>query len=125
MRQYEGAWYSQAAIDRSKVRLQRTGYFEDVEVETPAVPGVPDQVDVVVTFKERSAGQFVFGLGFSQLAGLTFSVAVSQDNFLGTGNSVSVSASTNTFSKNITFGFTDPYFTDDGDRKSTRLNSSH
>src|SRR3546814_17192937 len=102
MRQYEGAWYSQAAIDRSKVRLQRTGYFEDVEVETPAVPGVPDQVDVVVTFKERSAGQFVFGLGFSQLAGLTFSVAVSQDNFLGTGNSVSVSASTNTFSKNIT-----------------------
>src|SRR3546814_7070426 len=84
-----------------------------------------DLVDVVVTFKERSAGQFVFGLGFSQLAGLTFSVAVSQDNFLGTGNSVSVSASTNTFSKNITFGFTDPYFTDDGDRKSTRLNSSH
>lgn len=114
MRQFEGAWYSQAAIDRSKVRLQRTGYFEEVEIETPAVPGVPDQVDVVVTFKERSAGQFVFGLGFSQLAGLTFSVAVSQDNFLGTGNSVSVSASTNTFSKNITFGFTDPYFTDDG-----------
>src|SRR3546814_2011172 len=73
-----------------------------------------DLVDVVVTFKERSAGQFVFGLGFSQLAGLTFSVAVSQDNFLSTGNSVSVSAATNTFSKYITFGVTDPYFTDDG-----------
>jgi len=114
MRQFEGAWYSQAAIDRSKVRLQRTGYFEEVDIETPPVPGVGDQVDVVVSFKERSAGQFVFGLGFSQLAGLTFSVAVSQDNFLGTGNSVSVSASTNTFSKNISFGFTDPYFTDSG-----------
>src|SRR3546814_12040248 len=72
-----------------------------------------DLVDVVVTFKERSAGQFVFGLGFSQLAGLTFSVAVSQDNFLGTANSVSVSASTNTFSKHLTFGFTAPSFTDD------------
>lgn len=114
MRQFEGAWYSQAAIDRSKVRLQRTGYFEDVDIETPPVPGVGDQVDVVVSFKERSAGQFIFGVGFSQLAGITLSIAVTQDNFLGTGNRVAVSASTNTFSKSVSLGFVDPYFTDDG-----------
>jgi outer membrane protein insertion porin family len=114
MRQFEGAWYSQAAIDRSKVRLQRTGYFEEVDIETPPVPGVADQVDVVVSFKERSAGQFIFGLGFSQLAGITTSIAVTQDNFLGTGNRISVAVSNNTFSKSINFGFSDPYFTDDG-----------
>lgn len=114
MRQFEGAWFSQAAIDRSKVRLQRTGYFEEVEIETPPVPGVPDQVDVVVSFKERSAGQFIFGVGFSQLTGVTFQISVSQDNFLGTGNSMSVSASTNVFAKSIAFGFVDPYFTDNG-----------
>jgi outer membrane protein insertion porin family len=56
MRQMEGAWFSQVAIDRSKVRMQRLTYFESVEVETPAVPGTDDQVDVIVTVRERPAG---------------------------------------------------------------------
>src|SRR5690606_9837402 len=60
MRQFENSWYSQAAIDRSKVRLQRLGYFETVEVETPAVPGTGDQVDVVYNVKETNSGSFMF-----------------------------------------------------------------
>ena len=71
MRQFEESWYSQAAIDRSKIRLQRLGYFESVDVETPAVPGTNDQVDVVFNVKETTSGSFVFGLGSSQLSGLT------------------------------------------------------
>ena len=47
MRQFENAWYSQAAIDRSKIRLQRLGYFETVEVETPAVAGTSTLAVVV------------------------------------------------------------------------------
>jgi hypothetical protein len=70
MRQMEGAWFSQAAIDRSRVRMQRLTYFETVTVETPPVPGTDDQVDVIVSVAERPAGSFTVGLGFSQVQGL-------------------------------------------------------
>jgi outer membrane protein insertion porin family len=113
-RQFEGTWYSQAAIDRSKIRLQRLGYFEEVEIETPAVTGEPDKVDVVVTVKERQFGQFQFGLGYSQLFGATIQLSVSQNNFLGSGNRMSVSVQRSGFSRGLSFSFLDPYFTDDG-----------
>ena len=97
MRQFENSWYSQAAIDRSKIRLQRLGYFESVEVETPAVSGSNDQVDVVYNVKETTSGSFVFGLGYSQSYGMTTSVQLSQNNFLGGGNRVSVEASRSSY----------------------------
>lgn len=113
-RQFEGTWYSQAAIDRSKIRLQRLGYFDEVEIETPEVAGEPDKVDVVVTVKERQFGQFQFGLGYSQLYGATIQLSLSQNNFLGSGNRMSVSVQNNSFSKALSFSFLDPYFTDNG-----------
>lgn len=114
MRQFESTWYSQAAIDRSKIRLQRLGYFETVEIETPAVAGTKDQVDVVVTVKERNAGSFVFGIGYSQEGGAVVSVQLSQNNFLGTGNRFGIGLSRNNYSKAINFNYQDPYFTQDG-----------
>lgn len=114
MRQFENTWYSQAAIDRSKIRLQRLGYFESVDVETPAVPGSNDQVDVVYNVKETTSGSFVFGLGFSQAFGVTTSVQLSQNNFLGGGNRVAVEASRSTFQQRYAFSYTNPFFTDDG-----------
>ncbi len=114
MRQFEGMWYSQAALDRSKIRLQRLGYFENIEFETPTVPGSEDQVDVVVSVKERQSGQFVFGLGYSQLAGLITSISVSQNNFFGTGNRVGLTVQNNSYSRRFDFSYLDPYFTDDG-----------
>ena len=113
-RQFEGSWYSQAAIDRSKIRLQRLGHFEEVDIETPAVAGVPDKVDVVVTVKERQFGQFQFGLGYSQVFGTSIQLSLSQNNFLGSGNRVSASVQRNSFSRGLSFSFLDPYFTDDG-----------
>lgn len=114
MRQFEGTWYSQAAIDRSKIRLQRLGYFESVEIETPAVAGEPDKVDVVISVKERQFGQFQFGLGYSQLFGATIQLSLSQNNFLGSGNRTSISVQRNSFSEALSFSFLDPYFTDNG-----------
>lgn len=114
MRQFEGAWYSQAAVDRSKIRLQRLGYFETVEVETPPVPGSSDQVDLVYSVKETSSGSFTFGLGYSQTSGLTTSIDLSQNNFLGTGNRVAVNAARSTYQERYGFSFTNPYFTDGG-----------
>ncbi len=114
MRQFEGAWFSQALIDRSKLRLQQKPYFEKVEIETPQVPGTDDQVDVNVTVTERNSGQFTFGVGFSQLSGLNLSGSVSLQNLLGTGNTVSVAVNTSDYYKRLNLFYQDPYFTDDG-----------
>src|SRR6185369_8151375 len=97
MRQLEGAWYSQAAIDRSKVRLQRLGYFKKVDIDTPKVPGADDQVDLNVAVEETSSGAFTFGLGYSQVYGIVLSASVSQNNFLGTGDRASVTVSKSDF----------------------------
>ncbi len=113
-RQFESTWFSQAAIDRSKIRLQRLGYFDEVNIETPAVTGEPDKVDVIVSVKERQFGQFQFGLGYSQVFGATIQLSISQNNFLGSGNRMSVSVQNNSFSKGLSFSFLDPYFTDNG-----------
>lgn len=114
MRQFEGMWYSQAAIDRSKVRLQRLGYFSEVNIETPPVAGSDDQVDVEVNVTETTSGSFTFGLGYSQLSGLITSVSVVQNNFLGTGNRVGVTVQDNDYSSRLDLSYLDPYFTDDG-----------
>ena len=114
MRQFEGAWFSQAAIDRSKIRLQQLGFFESVDVETQPVTGSNDEVDVVYNVKETTSGSFVFGLGFSQLTGLTTQIQLSQSNFLGSGNQVSVQAQRNDFTQRYDFSFRNPYFTDGG-----------
>lgn len=114
MRQFEDTWYSQAAIDRSKIRLQRLGYFESVDVETPPVPGSNDKVDVVYNVKETTSGSFTFGLGYSQTYGVTTSVQLSQNNFLGGGNRVAVDASRSSYQERYAFSYTNPFFTDDG-----------
>ncbi|MBD7986449.1 outer membrane protein assembly factor BamA [Luteimonas sp. Sa2BVA3] len=116
MRQFEGAWYSQAAIDRSKVRLQRLGFFESgsVNVETKPVPGSNDQVDVEFSVAETTSGSFMFGLGYSQLSGMTTSVQLSQNNFLGSGNRISIEAQRNVYLQRYSFSYMNPYFNDSG-----------
>ena len=114
MRQFEGGWFSQALVDRSRLRLQRLSFVEDVNIETPQVPGSDDQVDVNVTVKERTAGSFTFGLGFSQVTGILGSVSVSQENFLGTGRQLGFSLNNSRFFKRFDLSYVDPYYTDEG-----------
>ena len=114
MRQFEGGWFSQAAIDRSKIRLQRLTYFESVNIETPAVPGTDDQIDVVVTVEERAAGSFSVGLGYSQIQGLIASLSIQQDNFLGSGKRVGLSLSHSSIIDSFALNYDNPYWTEDG-----------
>ncbi len=114
LRQFEGGWYSQAAIDRSKVRLQRLGYFKTVNIETPKVAGTEDQVDLEIAVEEQSSGAFQFGFGYSQLQGLLTSLSVSQRNFLGSGNSANLTLQNNRIVKRFDFSYYDPYFLDSG-----------
>lgn len=114
MRQFEGGWFSQAAIDRSKIRLQRLTYFESVNIETPAVPGTDDKIDVVVTVTERAAGSFSVGLGYSQVQGLIASLSVQQDNFLGSGKRVGLALSHSSIISSFSLSYDNPYSTEDG-----------
>lgn len=114
MRQFEGAWFSQAAVDRSRLRLQRIGFFENVNIETPAVEGSEDEIDIVVSVEERSTGSFQIGLGYSQLQGLIASISVQQENFLGSGRNIGLGISRSSISSSLNINYTNPYFTDDG-----------
>ena len=124
MRQFEGAWFSQAAVDRSKLRLQRIGYFENVNIETPAVEGTDDQIDIIVSIEERSSGSFQIGLGFSQLQGLIASISIQQENFLGSGRTIGFAVSRSSIQRNISLSYNNPYWTDDGVSRGFFLNYS-
>ncbi|MFH0341233.1 MAG: outer membrane protein assembly factor BamA [Chromatiales bacterium] len=114
MRQMEGAWFSTGKVNRSKTRLQKLGYFEEVNVETPAVPDTPDQVDVNYSVVERSSGNLLLGLGYSQTQGLIFNTSVVQDNFLGSGKRVNFAFNNSDVNRIFALGYTNPYFTIDG-----------
>ena len=114
MRQMEGAPASANAIEQSKVRLERLGYFSSVEYETNEVGGVTDQIDVEYAVEEQLSGTINFAIGYAQVQGMTLSTELQEANFLGTGNQVGVGVNTNRFSTSYRFNFLDPYYTIDG-----------
>ena len=114
MRQMEGAWLSNASVEHSKSRLSRLPYLETVEYETVQVPGEDDIVDVHFTVKEQASGSFTAGVGYGSQTKLSLNAGIQQNNFLGTGNRLGLNLSTNTYSKNASISYTDPYFTVDG-----------
>jgi outer membrane protein insertion porin family len=114
LRQLESSWYSLEKIARSKERLQRTGYFSEVNIETPAVTGTSDQVDVNVTVTERNTGTLNFGLGYSAAEKLTLQASVSQANIMGTGNMVAFQVNNGQVNKIYSLSYVNPYWTTDG-----------
>ncbi|HEY8329420.1 MAG TPA: outer membrane protein assembly factor BamA [Rhodanobacter sp.] len=114
MRQLEGSWYSQAAIDRSKIRLQKLGYFKTVDVDKKLVPGTQDKVDVTVKVEEQSAGSMQFGIGYSQYSGIILNASVSQNNLFGSGDSFSISGERSSYYTRLGLNYYNPYLTDSG-----------
>ena len=114
MRQLESAWYAGDKIKRSKERIQRLNFFDNIELETPAVPGINDQVDMNVTVAERATGSVQFGAGLSSSDGVVLGFNVNQPNFLGTGNRVALQVNTSSYNTIYSLSYTDPYFTPDG-----------
>ncbi|MGS5403938.1 outer membrane protein assembly factor BamA [Acinetobacter junii] len=114
MRQMEGALASNEKIDLSKVRLERTGFFKTVDVKPVRVPNSPDQVDLNVNVEEQHSGTTTLAVGYSQNGGITFQAGLSQTNFMGTGNRVSVDLSRSETQDYYNLSVTDPYFTIDG-----------
>ncbi len=112
MRQLEGTFYSQAALDRSKIRMQRLGYFKTVDIDKKLVPGSLDQVDVTVKVEEQSAGSLQFGVGYSQYSGIILNASVSQNNIFGTGDSASISGERSSYYTKYSLSYFNPYLTD-------------
>ncbi|HUR87486.1 MAG TPA: outer membrane protein assembly factor BamA [Ramlibacter sp.] len=113
-RQFESSWYDGDKIKLSRERLERLGYFKDVNVETSDVPGAPDQVDLNVKVEERPTGSLQVGAGFSQAEKLTLTFGVKQENAFGSGNYLAVDVNTSKYNRTIAFSSVDPYFTKDG-----------
>ncbi len=114
MRQVEGAWYDGEKINKSRTRVDRLGYFDEVTVETPAVAGATDQVDMEVKVKEKPTGNIMLGAGFSSAEKFTLSGSVQQQNLFGSGKHIGVQISTSKSNKVYSLSHTDPYFTVDG-----------
>lgn len=114
VRQMEAAWYDGEKIKKSRDRIDRLGYFEDVTMETPAVPGTTDQADVNLKVKEKPTGNISIGAGFSSAQSITLSGAVQQQNVFGSGKHIGIEISTSNYYKVLSLSHTDPYFTIDG-----------
>ncbi len=114
MRQMESAWYDASKINRSRTRVERLGFFDEVNVETPQVAGATDQVDVNFSVKERPTGNLMFGAGFSSSEKVILNASISQQNLFGSGNSASLNINTSSVNKTLSLSFTNPYFTIDG-----------
>lgn len=113
-RQMEASWYEGEKVKISRDRVDRLGYFSEVTIETPEVPGTTDQVDVNLKVLEKPTGNLMVGAGFSQSDKLMLTTAIEQENFAGTGNTVGLEVNTSHRYKTIAVSQTMPYFTDDG-----------
>ncbi len=113
MRQIEGGWYSAGKITKSKQRVDRLGYFSEVNVETPSVPGTTDQVDLNINVAEKPTGNILLGAGFGS-EGVVLSGGITQQNVFGSGNHLALNINSSKVNTVYSLSFTQPFWTVDG-----------
>lgn len=114
LRQTEGGAFSPSRVNRSKIRLQRLSFFDEVEIETNPVAGRDDQVDLQVQVKERPTGSFLFGLGYSGDDGALIQTSISQANLFGSGNQLNFGVQRSDIVESVSLQYTNPYYTKSG-----------
>ena len=113
-RQFEASWYDGDKIKLSRDRVDRLGFFTEVNVETQEVPGSPDQVDIVVSVAEKPTGSLQLGAGFSSAEKISLSFGIKQENVFGSGNYLGIDVNTSKYRRTLVLSTTDPYFTKEG-----------
>ena len=121
MRQQEAAWYNAGDIKASRDRIDRLGYFNDVNVSTEPVPGSPDQVDINVDVKEKPTGVINLGVGYGSTERAILSAGISEDNVFGSGTNLTLQVNTSRTNRAAVLSHTDPYWTRDGVSRTTSL----
>lgn len=113
-RQFESSWYDGEKIKTSRDRVDRLGFFTEVDINTPEVPGTTDQVDINMAVTEKPTGNISLGAGFSSSEKLILSGSLNQANAFGSGNNLGIDINTSKRNRTISVQQTNPYFTDDG-----------
>jgi outer membrane protein insertion porin family len=113
-RQLESSWYDGNRIKLSRDRVDRLGYFNDVNVDTTEVAGAPDQVDLTVAVTEKPTGNLLIGASYSNAEKLGLSASIRQDNVFGSGNYLGIEVNTSRTNRTLVLSAVDPYFTVDG-----------
>ena len=121
LRQFESSTYAESKIDRSKIRLQRLKFVNNVEVKKTIVDESLGLIDIDFIVEETQSGEFKVGAGYSDSSGAVFNIKVQQDNFLGKGNNVALELEKTNYKKLIRYSNTNPYYTNDGMSKTTSL----
>jgi len=113
-RQFESSWYDGDKIKLSRDRVDRLGYFSEVNIDTQDVPGSPDQVDLVINVTEKPTGSLQVGAGFSSAERVALTFGIKQENVFGSGNYLGLDINTSKYNRAIVLSTTNPYFTQDG-----------
>jgi len=121
VQQQEAAWYDFNSIRASRDRIDRLGYFNEVNVTTAPVPGSADQIDVNVDVAEKPTGLINFGIGYGSTDKVLLSAGIEQDNIFGSGQMLSLQVNTSRTNRAGVISHTNPYWTLDGISKSTSL----
>ena len=124
LRQLEGGWLSNVALERSRQRIQRLPYIKEVTSETTPVAGSPDLVDVEFKVEEGPARQLSGGIGYSEAQHVSLFGNLVDANFFGSGQRVALQASTGSYSKLYSLSHTQPYITPDGVSQTLSLSYS-
>ena len=113
-RQMEGGWFSSSKAKKSKQRVDRLDFFSEVNMETPAVQGASDQLDINLAVKEKATGDFSIGAGISTGEGVVLTAAITERNLYGSGSFLTTQINTSKVNKVYSVSYTNPYYTDDG-----------
>jgi outer membrane protein insertion porin family len=114
MRQMEAAPAASQNIEQSRVRLERLGFFKEVQVDTLGVPGHDDLIDVNYTVEEQHSGSIGASIGYADGSGMIIGANLQQSNFLGSGKQIGVSVNTSKYQTSYRLSFLNPYYTEDG-----------
>ncbi len=121
VRQFESALFDSEKVRLSRDRVDRLGFFEKVEVETPAVPASLDQVDVNFSIKERPTGSIQAGAGYSSTDKIVLNASYTQQNVLGSGHAIALELNTSRANRTVSLSHINPYVTPDGISRTTEI----
>ena len=113
-RQLESAWYDGDKIKLSRDRVDRLGFFTEVNIDTQEVPATTDQVDLTINVVEKPTGSVTLGAGFSSTEKVALSFGIRQENAFGSGNYLAAEINTSKYNRTIVISTTDPYYTPEG-----------